>query len=143
MEQYKLLLDQYDNEMNRYWTRFNVGLGFQIALLLVFINGLSVLSANPHLFRLLLFLANVFSWGFLVVVFRGLNVQSALLHAIRSLEEESKGELKLLTLVEKGTRLPLVVNQIVATIQALVLSLFWIVVYVILESSGYSVVIPR
>jgi len=143
LEQYKIIAHSYDQEVNRFWIRFNIFVGFQLGGLIGIFASSKLLIPNPFLFRIALITMIIISSAAALVVLRGFLMHQMILRVFVELEKKSKGELELLRLASQVSRIPIGLNQIVASTISVLLDLVWIVFLVYAECIKYHFVLPK
>ncbi|HDY67336.1 hypothetical protein LCGC14_3101640 [marine sediment metagenome] len=139
LEQYKILMGLYDTEVTRFWTRFNLFLGFQIALAAGIFSGSKFFAENTPIFRLTMIAILVISFSSAVIHLRGHIRQRHLLKAISVIESNSKGVLILLATYRSITNESPSGNSFIASIVGVCMTMFWLVLFIYLEICGYTV----
>lgn len=139
LEQYKTLLGLYDTEVSRFWTRFNLFLGFQIALAAGIFSGSKFFSENTPIFRLTMIAILVISFFSAVIHIRGHIRQRHLIKTISAIESNSKGVLILLTTYRSITNESPSGNSFIASILGGCMAIFWSILFIYLEVCGYAV----
>jgi len=61
LKQYELLVLTFNDEITRFWTRFNILMGLQMGGFVGILASTGVLTLNPSLFRLALLLMTLYS----------------------------------------------------------------------------------
>lgn len=139
LEQYKKLLELYDTEVTRFWTRFNLFLGFQIALAAGIFSGSKFFTENTPIFRLTMIVILVISFFSAVIHIKGHIRQRHLIKTISVIESNSKGTLFLLTTYKSITDESPSGNSFIASIIGGCMTIFWFVLFIYLEVCGYAV----
>jgi hypothetical protein len=142
LEQYKIITSSFDAEITRFWTRFNILVGLEIGGLLGVFAASKVLILNPGLFRIALMAMTFFSFAATVIIWRGYLMHQTILRMIVEIEKRSEGKLQMLRIAGQTSRIPIGLNQIVAIGIALVLAIFWVVLWIYAELIGYNFVPP-
>ena len=127
LDQYKLLFSAYNDEVSRFWSRFNILMGIQMGAFVGIVASIKSLVPNAGLFRLSLVLMTLYSFATTVITVRGHFMHEALLRALGVMEEDSKGELRILHLSRKASRIPVGFNQLIGICIALIFSVSWMV----------------
>lgn len=138
MEQYKLIMTMFDNEMNRYWLRYNLFLGFEIALFIGIVSSLKFLVLNSWLFCIVLAFVLAFSFGFFIIVLRGYSIQIVLQKVISEIEQNSNGKLIIFSSIKSKSRLPLYINGMISLILVFIILIFWIVFFLFIILNNYQ-----
>lgn len=136
--QYKTLLHLYDTEVTRFWTRFNIFLGFQIALVVGLLSGAAFLALNVVIFRLVTYGSLVISSGSCIIHWRGYIRQRYMIRAIAEIEKRSNGTLCLLEIFRSFTSQSPSGNSFLAALIGCCMLAFWIVLLLHLECFGYA-----
>lgn len=113
-EQYKLLTSSFNDEITRFWSRFNILFGVEIIGLIGILNSLKILSSNVVLFRLTLILMLLYSISTFLIVLRGFLMHQNILKTLLIFEQESEGKLEILKLSKSNSKIPIGFNQIIA-----------------------------
>lgn len=113
-EQYKLLTSSFNDEITRFWSRFNILFGVEIIGLIGILNSLKILSSNVVLFRLTLILMLLYSISTFLIVLRGFLMHQNILKTFLIFEQESEGKLEILKLSKSNSKTPIGFNQIIA-----------------------------
>ena len=142
-EQYISLMTLYDGEQGRFWTRFNISVGFQLALLIGVLSSVEFLAMNVFVFRAVLVVGAVLSAGCVAIVVRGIGIHAAILRMIAKLEEQSQGKLVLLKTYREVSGMPLAINSYICLMLGIVFCACWVCGLAYLESIGYAVTLPK
>jgi hypothetical protein len=97
-EQYKILSTSFNDEITRFWSRFNILMGIQMGGFIGILASPKLLFMSPELFRLTLILMSMFSVSTTFIVFRGCMMHGAILRMLAMMEQDSKYELGLVRL---------------------------------------------
>jgi len=143
LEQYKILTSSYNDEVTRFWWRFNILMGVQMGGFIGILAAAKLLVLNPMLFRLAVVLMTLYSIATLLIVVRGHSMHEMLLRALATMEKESMGTLRILSLVNKLSKVAIGFNQVVAMCIAMCFTLTWCVLLVYAESKGYAFALER
>lgn len=136
--QYELLFSAFTEEVSRFWSRFNILVGIQMAGFVGVLAYMQNLAKMAAVLRLVLLMMILYSVSTTVITVRGHLMHQTLLKALQQLEGESDGALRLLKAVGGHARVPLGLNQLVAIFIACAFSLGWLVILLMAEKSGYS-----
>jgi hypothetical protein len=131
-EEIKLLIDFLDSEMSRFWTRFNIFAGIQIAAAIGMIQ-YGKLSRKKKIFTrgALLLMVSISLIGALAI-YRGHDLQRALVDRIQALEEKSASQ-PVVRPVLDDTMLPHNLVTCLCVVFAVICLIYWIVVWRRLE----------
>ncbi len=143
LDQYKLLFASFNDEVSRFWSRFNILMGIQMGGFIGVLASLKTLVLNPSLFRLALILMMLYSISTTIIAVRGHIMHEALLRTLGMMEQESKGELRILNLARKASRVPIGLNQIVGIGIASVFSIAWFVFLCLAEINAYDFAVGK
>ena len=143
LEQYKVLLTMYNSEMNRFWTRFNIFLGLQVAIFIAMLSSSKFLVSNPSIFRFGTICVVILSLAGSLINLRGYGVQRMFINAIGKLEDESKGTLVLLKTFRRVSNVSLVVNGFIAVAVGFLMTAIWVFLLIYFETIGYTFVITN
>jgi len=143
LEQYKILSTSFNDEITRFWSRFNILMGIQMGGLIGVLASAKVLVMNPGLFRLALILMMLYSIATTIIVVRGHIMHETILRMLGMMEQDSKGELRILKLARKASRVPVGLNQLVATGIACTFSAAWAVFLILAEIKNYGFTLPK
>ncbi|TFH07782.1 MAG: hypothetical protein E4H08_08920 [Candidatus Atribacteria bacterium] len=138
LKQYELLALTFNDEVTRFWARFNILMGLQMGGFVGILASTGILSLNPSLFRLALILMTLYSVSTLVVISRGHLMHEALLKGLALLEQESEGRFRMLSTCRRASKVPIGLNQQVAIVIAVVFVLAWISFLVWAEINRYA-----
>ena len=142
-KQYKILVDVYQNETGRFWTRFNIFVGIQFVGLLGILSNLKILAANVVVFRSLMIFCGLLSALVVLIVVRGIMSSRMLIRMIAHLENQSQELMPLVALTRKFDSLPQYVNLIVTLAISALFCLGWWLALIYFEVTSYSIVIPK
>ena len=112
LEQYKLLTSSFNDEITRFWSRFNILFGVEIIGLIGILNSLKILSSNIVLFRLTLILMLLYSISTFLIVWRGFMMHQNILKTLLKFEQKSEGKLEILRLSKSNSKIPIGFNKI-------------------------------
>lgn len=143
LELYKLITMSFDNEITRFWSRFNILMGTQMVGFVGVFASAKTLFLNPGLFRLALILMTFYSMATTAIVIRGYIMHETLLKMIIWIERESEGKIRILALSEEASKVPIGLNQIFAICISVVFSVGWIIFLIFAESRHYAFIIPE
>lgn len=143
MEQYKLLFAAFNDEISRFWSRFNILVGIQMGGFIGVLASVRILVANPGLFRLSLALMTLYSFATAVITVRGHLMHEALLQALAMMEADSGGEIQLLGLARRSSRVPFGLNQIVGICIASIFFICWLSFLIMAEVINYGFAVPK
>lgn len=143
MEQYKLLFSAFNDEASRFWSRFNILMGIQMGGFIGVLASMKTLVANPGLFRMSLILMTLYSVSTAVITARGHLMHEALLRALAMMEADSDGELQILGLARKSSRVPVGLNQMVGICIAAVFVIAWLLFLIMAEVVNYQFTLPK
>ena len=135
--QYTTLLHLYNTEVTRFWTRFNIFLGFQIALVVALLSGATFLAHNVVIFRLVTYGSLVISLGSCIIHWRGYIRQRYMIRTIAEIEKRSNDTLCLLATFRSFTSQSPSGNSFLAALIGCCMLAFWIVLLLHMEFSGY------
>ena len=142
LKQYELLALTFNDEISRFWTRFNILMGFQMGAFVGTLASTGILAANPGLFRLALILMTLYSISTAAVISRGHLMHQTLLRALDLLERESKGRFRMLSLCRQTSKVPIGSNQQIAVVISVIFVLAWIAFLVLAEMNKYAFAVP-
>ncbi len=142
LKQYELLALTFNDEVTRFWTRFNILMGLQMGGFVGVLASTGILASNPGLFRLALILMTLYSVTTAEVISRGHLMHETLLRALALLERESDGRLRMLSLCRQVSRVPIGLNQHIAIVIAVVFVLAWVAFLVWAEMNKYGFAAP-
>ncbi|MBC8485060.1 MAG: hypothetical protein H8D45_03355 [Bacteroidetes bacterium] len=143
LEQYKILTTMFDNEISRFWSRFNILFGIEIVGLIGIFNSLELLILNSFLFRSTLIFMIFFSSATCIIVIRGFMMHENILHILFKLEKKSKGKLQILNLSKSSSHIPIGFNQIIAIGITAIFILFWLSFLIFAEIKSYQFIISK
>jgi len=128
MDQYLKAIDMFDSENTRFWTRFNLFIGFQFILIAGFVSGYDKIKDIPKIGILLIIAGITFSIFNFLVVRRSLFILHAIAQLIDALEKNNDDFVllkyyKIYSKNELGGILKLCIGV------SLILILFWIVFF--------------
>lgn len=125
LKQYELLVGMYDNEMNRFWVRFNIFVGMEFAgLLAICVNPKFLIANRAVLFTVLLFCA-LLSLLVVFMVLRGITSARLFLQIMKMIEKKSPELGNLIEIIPRLDRVPQYVNFLIALIVAFLFSALW------------------
>ena len=137
-----LIVSSLNNEMNRFWTRFNIFAGVQVGALLGVVHAAKVLLANLIVFRAVLVLLVAFSLTGAIAIFRGHDLQRALVKTLYQLEDSLPKENRLFEHIVANMRTPLYTCNIACCVFGVVCVLLWVAGWVWLEKMGFPISAP-
>jgi hypothetical protein len=138
LEQYKIISTSFNDEVTRFWSRFNILMGIQMGGFIGILASLKMLVSNPSLFRLALILMTLYSIATTLIVIRGHLMHETILRMLAMMEEDSEGELHILQFARKASRVPVGLNQLVGIGMSGVFSVAWICFLVLAEAKKYG-----
>lgn len=142
-EQYKILTTSFNNEVTRFWSRFNILMGIQMGGFIGILASLKTLFLNVGLFRLALIFMTFYSVATMIIVLRGHIMHESMIKMILTMERESDGKLKILSLAGKVSKVPVGLNQIVGICISTGFSIAWIAFLIHSESIDYAFIFPK
>ncbi len=142
LKQYEMMGAFYDNESQRYWVRFNIFIGIQLAALIAIITQIQLLVLNPGIFRGILVFFGILSILILIIVHRGLISIKLIYTLAKEIESLSEGKLKLMSMLGEHTKVTPLVNQFISSVIALLFTVMWWSVFIYLETISYKIKIP-
>lgn len=142
-EQYKILTNSFNDEITRFWTRFNILMGIQMGGFVGVLASSKVLILNTDLFRLSLILMVLYSAAATIIVVRGHIMHDTIIKMLIMLEQNSDGQLKLLSLAGNATKIPIGLNQRAAIFVAAVFTITWVAFLIIAEGKEYAFILPK
>jgi len=142
LKQYELLVLTFNDEITRFWTRFNILMGLQMGGFVGVLASTGVLALNPSIFRLALTLMTLFSGSTLAVISRGHLMHESLLRALALLERESDGRFHILDTSRRASKIPIGLNQRFAIGIAAVFVLAWLCFLIWAEVNRYGFNVP-
>jgi len=101
LKQYKILWDTFNSEMQRFWTRFNILIGIEVAAGYGILKLLPDLSGHELAKGAVFLLMSVFSIITCLIVWRAISVYELLGLAILEVENESNNRLFLAGALQK------------------------------------------
>ena len=140
IEQYKILMNMYDNEISRFYSRQNIYIGIQLASFAGMMAGLNTLVMVPSLFRISLIFLLTISVITALIALRGLTTHKLMRKIISDFEKDSNGNLRIMELAKKHTTLSLDVNFFLSLALSIGAVIFWIALFVFLEYRSYQII---
>lgn len=137
IEQYKIIMTMYDNEVSRFYSRQNLHLGLQMAAFAGIVAGLDKLLQYSVFFRIALIFLVFIGLVTAMIATRGLTTQYLTMKIIFDIENRSKGECDILTLAKMHSKAPICLNFIFSVIFAWGLFFLWVVMFTWLEMAHY------
>lgn len=128
-DQYLALLQIYDNEQSRFWTRFNIFIGFQTALIIGILSANKFLFSNPFILEKVVFIGLILSLLGILVNVRSISINNEILKTLFVLEKLSNGELIVLKTYRTISNIPLYINGIITLVIDIIILMFWFVIY--------------
>lgn len=132
LEQYKILWDTFNSEMQRFWMRFNILIGIEVAAAYGMLKLWPILSDDKLAKWAVFLLMSVFSVITCLIVWRAISVYELLGWSIKKLEDTSNDKFFLVGTIEEvalehhvsnlGTPHSMCFALIIATI----FSIFWL-----------------
>ncbi|MCC7389432.1 MAG: hypothetical protein IT431_11755 [Phycisphaerales bacterium] len=107
LEQYKLCFDTFNNELQRFWVRFNVLVGVQIAATAAVVSRFSELKGQPCVLLGMSVFMVACGLVTLLVLYRGTIVYAVFVHVLSILEGRSGGRLGVTRLADWLTKHPI------------------------------------
>lgn len=129
LEQYKLAVGSWNQEMQRFWFRFNILVGLELAALIGLVAKYDDITKHPFIFGLLLTVMACYSLLTLGIVRHGINVYNNIVSVLTTIEQRSDDKLFLIR-VFLAQRLPMKDPQgmwYAVGIQAALTFVWWIV----------------
>lgn len=139
----ELIVSSLNSEMNRFWTRFNVFAGVQIGGLLGVVHAARMLLANVMVFRVVLLVLVLFSAVGAIAIFRGHDLQRALVKTLAEVESSLAKEKRLFELILRNMKMPLYTCNIACCAFGVICVLLWMVGWIWLEKIGFAICIPE
>lgn len=145
MEEFEreLIVSSLNSEMNRFWTRFNVFAGVQVGGLLGVVHAARILLANIMMFRFVLVVLVLFSTVGSIAIFRGHDLQRALVKTLAEAEGSLAKEKRLFGRVVGNMRMPLYTCNIACCAFGVICVLLWVAGWVWLEKTGFAICVPK
>ena len=137
-EQYKILTTYFNDEVTRFWSRFNILMGIQMGGFIGILASLKTLFLNVGLFRLALIFMTFYSVATTIIALRGHIMHESMIKMILMMERESDGKLKILSLARKVSKVPVGLNQIIGICISTGFSIAWIAFLIHSESIDYA-----
>jgi hypothetical protein len=142
LKQYELLASLYDNEMSRFWVRFNIFVGMEFVGLIALIVNAEFLVANPGLMRALLLFCALFSGLVVLIVLRSISSARLLLTLLSRIEANSDDLAQLLSVTKRLDPLPQYINFLIALAIAALFSMLWWSGFVLYGCGVYLLRVP-
>ena len=142
LEQYKILCSSFNDEISRFWSRFNILIGIEMVGFVGTLTAAKVLIANPALFRLTLLYMCIYSIAVAAIVWRGFLMHQSILRVLLLFEQKSEGKLTILQESRNTSRVPIGLNQIIAIAVAILFALLWVCIIILAEVQDYRFVPP-
>ena len=139
VEQYKIIMTVYDNEVSRFYNRQNLHLGMQMIAFAGIIAGIDKLLEHSGLFRIALILLVFVGFITAMIATRGLTTQYLTMKIASDIENRSQGQWDILQLAKKHSKSPLYLNFIFSVAFAWGLFLLWLFILVWMEICKYTV----
>jgi hypothetical protein len=136
----QMLVDSFNAEMDRYWTRFNIFSAVQVGAVVGLVNALNLLLLNWWLFRLCLLFVFVFSVTGVLNALRGHDLQRAIVRVLIGTETELPVDQQLLTNVTKQSRYPAFFGNHVCTAFSIFCCVAWLFSWLLLEYTSYAAI---
>ena len=89
LEQYKVLWDTFNQEMQRFWFRFNILIGLELVAFFGFSTKLAEFRQNLEIFLVGLLMLAFFSWITVAIVWRAIQVYELLASLLLRFEEKA------------------------------------------------------
>ena len=137
-EQYKILTATFNDEVTRFWSRFNILMGIQMGGFIGILASLKTLFLNVGIFRLAIIFMIFYSVATALIVLRGYIMHESMIKMILKMERESDGQFKIMSLAGKVSKVPVGLNQIVGICISTGFSIAWIVFLIHSESISYA-----
>ncbi len=128
-DQYLKAHDLFDSENNRFWTRFNIFTGLQLAIMAAFVSNYSSLSEFKFMSILSILTAMFFSIFTMLVTHRSFQVNVGMSKAIEHLEENDETLILLKTYL-KNCKAPLGGIVRYCFMISVILFVFWVIFFV-------------
>jgi hypothetical protein len=100
-EQYKILWDTFNGELQRFWVRFNVLISLELAGFYIFMKELAIFKSNEAIFGLSLLIMTSFSLLIVLIVWRAIGVYKLLVKLINEFEVESNETVYLISSMKR------------------------------------------
>ena len=135
----ELAISMINNEMNRFWTRFNIFGAVQVGAVVGIASSAQFLLANKPILRGVFLLVTAFSISGSIAIFRGFDLQKSLVEALFDLEQSFPEQDRIAGIMGRHQMLPWYTSSITCSLFGLLCSLFWIIGWIWLEVSGFQV----
>jgi len=103
-DKYKIAIEQYSKEVDRFWMRFNIFNGIQVVAIILFIKFSSSAEGSPQEYIHMRFLLAFIAILTIVINIRGIITQHAILMTIKYIEDcvMRDEEIKLFSIYEEN-----------------------------------------
>ena len=139
----EIIISTLNNEMNRFWTRFNIFAAVQVGTVIGVISNIEFLCSNLIIFRFVFILFISFSVVGAVAIFRGFDLQKALVKTLIQVEKDLPANFQLFRIMHSHMKFPLYISNIACSIFATLYCLFWIFGWIYCEVIKFSINIPK
>ena len=142
-EQYKIITTSFNDEVTRFWSRFNILMGIQMGGFIGILASLKTLFLNVGLLRLALIFMTFYSVATTIIFLRGHIMHESMIKMILMMERESDGKLKILSLAGKVSKVPFGFNQIIGICIATGFAIAWIAFLIHSEFINYAFIFSK
>ena len=132
------LVTLLNDEMNRFWTRFNIFSIVQVGALLSLANAAKFLVANIMLFRSALLLLVVFSISGTTAFVRGFDLQQSFTKNLIRMETSLPKQERIISTTQRYQRLPSYTNTVTCSLFGVICSLLWVIGWIWLELTDFK-----
>jgi len=137
-KEYNQIISLYDNEMSRFWTRFNIFIGFEIAILIGIFSIIRTIFHIVVLTRIILLFVTIISLLFFLIIIRSLCVNLKIVKILINYEEKNIVEYRIFSTYKKE-KFPLVINGVLAMIISGMFFAFFLLMFIYFEFSKFCI----
>jgi hypothetical protein len=122
----KLLVSLLDNEMSRFWTRFNIFGAVQIGAIMATVSNMKILKMYRKLFRVILWALFFFSLVGVIALLRSFDLQRAYVETLSSIESNWPVQNQFVSQLFTNTFLPKYLNILCCILLGVFFCIFWL-----------------
>ena len=136
VQQYSLIMQLYDSEVSRFYTRQNLYIGIQLVIFAAILAGVDKIICYPFLLRFALIVLVFVSLMTALIGLRGLTTQKLIYKIINEIEDRNRARLDIILLAKKHSKAPLTLIFILSIILSWGLFTIWLILIAWFELSS-------
>jgi hypothetical protein len=139
----ELIFSLINEEMNRFWTRFNIFGAVQVGAVIGIASAAQFFFNNLALLRSVFVLLIAFPISGSIAILRGYDLQRVWVPTLDELEKSNPEGERVLAKAKRNQRLPMYLSSITCSIFGMLCTLFWILGWVMLELTNFNINLSR